>query len=133
MNLAELFDQQTDTVQLAPGEFLFREGDNEDKMYVLLDGEMEIRLGSYVVETAEEGALIGALSLIERSPRPADALAKTASRLAPISEQRFDFLVQQYPRFARHVMKELAARLRHTTAAAELLLVSSARAARTAD
>jgi Cyclic nucleotide-binding domain. len=31
-------------LQLAPGDFLFREGDKRDKMYVLLEGEMDIRL-----------------------------------------------------------------------------------------
>jgi CRP/FNR family transcriptional regulator, cyclic AMP receptor protein len=121
VNLAELFRQQTDTVQLAPDEFLFHEGDPRDKMYVLLEGEMEIRLGDYVVETAGEGALIGAIALIEKSPRPAAAVAKTACRLASINEQRFDFLVQQHPQFASHVMKELAARLRHMTEAAMLV------------
>jgi CRP/FNR family transcriptional regulator, cyclic AMP receptor protein len=102
-------------------------------MYVLLEGETEIRLGDYVVETAGEGALIGALSLIEKSPRPADAVAKTACRLAPVGEKRLDFLVQQHPQFARHVMKELAARLRHMTAAAKLQLPSGGRPTRAAD
>jgi Cyclic nucleotide-binding domain. len=44
MNLAGLFDQDADALQLAPGDFLFREGDKCDKMYVLLEGEMDIRL-----------------------------------------------------------------------------------------
>jgi CRP/FNR family cyclic AMP-dependent transcriptional regulator len=118
MNPAELFRQQTDTVQVAPGDFLFREGDKRDKMYVLLEGEMDVRLGDYLVETAREGALIGEMALIDDSPRCANAVAKTACRLVPIDKQRFDFLVQQHPHFARHVMKELAARLRHMNAAA---------------
>ena len=118
MNPAELFRQETDTVKLAPGDFLFREGDKRDRMYVLLEGEMDIRLGDYVVETAKEGALIGEMALIDDSPRAANALAKTACRLAPIDQRRFDFLIQQHPHFARHVMKELTARLRHMNTAA---------------
>jgi CRP/FNR family transcriptional regulator, cyclic AMP receptor protein len=118
MNPAELFRQQTDTVQLAPGDFLFREGEKRDKMYVLLEGEMDVRLGDYVVETAGEGALIGEMALIDDSPRCANALAKTACRLVPIDQQRFHFLVQQHPHFATHVMKALANRLRHMNAAA---------------
>jgi len=59
MNAAELFRQETNTVQLAPGEFLYREGDKADNMYVLLEGEIEIRIGGYV-KTEREGALIGA-------------------------------------------------------------------------
>ena len=118
MNPANLFDQDADALQLAPGDFLFREGDKRDKMYVLLEGEMDVRLGDYVVETAREGALIGEMALIDDSPRAANAVAKSACRLAPIDQRRFHFLIQQHPHFATHVMKELADRLRNMNAAA---------------
>jgi CRP/FNR family transcriptional regulator, cyclic AMP receptor protein len=118
MNPAELFRQETDALLLAPGDFLFREGDKRDKMYVVLEGEVDVRLGDYVVETAREGALIGEMALIDNSPRAANAVAKTACRVAAIDERRFHFLIQQHPHFATHVMKELAARLRHMNAAA---------------
>ena len=113
MNPAELFRQETDTVKLAPGDFLFREGDKRDRMYVLLEGEMEIRLGDYELETAKAGALVGEMALIDNNPRTATVVAKTASRLAPIDQRRFHFLVQQHPHFATHVMKTLTSRLRH--------------------
>ena len=118
MNPAELFRQDRDVVQFAPGEFLFKEGDKRELMYVLLEGEVEIRLGDYVVETAVPGALIGEMALIDDSPRAANAVAKTPCRLATIDRRRFHFLVQQHPQFATHVMKELANRLRHMNAAA---------------
>ena len=118
MNPAELFRQDTDALQLAPGDFLFREGDKRDKMYVLLEGEMDVRLGDYVVETAREGALIGEMALSDDSPRAANPVAKSACRLAPIAQRRFHFLIQQHPHFATHVMKELADRLRNMNAAA---------------
>jgi CRP-like cAMP-binding protein len=118
VNPADLFRQDTDTLQLAPGDFLFKEGDKRDVMYVLLEGEMEVRLGSYVVETAVPGALIGEMALIDDSPRAANAVAKTACRLAKIDKRRFHFLIQQHPHFATHVMKELADRLRNMNAAA---------------
>ncbi len=50
MNPAELFRQEKDTLQLAPRDFLFREGDKGEKMYVLLEGEMDIFLGDFVLE-----------------------------------------------------------------------------------
>jgi CRP/FNR family cyclic AMP-dependent transcriptional regulator len=118
MNPADLFRQDADALQLAPGDFLFREGDKRDKMYVLLEGEMDIRLGDYVVETARRGALIGEMALIDDSPRAANAVAKAPCRLATIDKRRFHFLIQQHPQFATHVMKELADRLRHMNAAA---------------
>jgi CRP-like cAMP-binding protein len=118
MNPADLFRQASDTVQLAPGDFLFREGDSGDKMYVLLEGEIDICLGNFVLESAGTGSLIGEMALIDNSPRTANAVAKTACRLAEIDRRRFHFLVQQTPHFATHVMKTLADRLRHMNAVA---------------
>ena len=94
MNPAELFRQETDTLKLAPGDFLFQEGDTGENMYVLLEGEIEIFLGDFMLETAEPGMLIGEMALIDDSPRTANAVAKTACRLAEIDRRRFYFLVQ---------------------------------------
>ena len=116
MNPAELFRQDSNTVQLAPGDFLFKEGEKGDKMYVLLEGEVDIFVGDFVFETATPGALLGEMALIDDSPRTANAVAKTASKLAQIDRRRFHFLVQQTPHFASHVMKILANRLRHMNA-----------------
>ena len=98
MNPAELFRRETNTLELAPGEFLYREGDKADKMYVLLEGEIDIRVGDYV-KTARKGAIVGEAAVIEDRPRAANAVAKSACRLAQIDRQRFDFLVQQPPAF----------------------------------
>jgi CRP/FNR family cyclic AMP-dependent transcriptional regulator len=118
MNPAELFRQETDPLRLAAGDFLFREGDSGEKVYVLLEGEMEILLGDLVLENAGPGTLIGEMALIDDSPRTASAVAKTSCRLAEIDRRRFHFLVQQTPHFATHVMKTLADRLRHMNAVA---------------
>ena len=118
MNPAELFRQETGALQLARGDSLFREGEKGEKMYVLFEGEMEILLGDFVLETVRQGALIGEMALIDDSPRTASAVAKTPSRLAEIDRRRFHFLVQQTPHFATHVMKTLADRLRHMNAVA---------------
>ncbi|HEY5992547.1 MAG TPA: cyclic nucleotide-binding domain-containing protein [Candidatus Udaeobacter sp.] len=118
MNAAELFRQETGALQLAPGDSLFREGEKGEKMYVLLEGEMDILLGDFVLETVGQGALIGEMALIDDSPRTASVVAKTSCRLAEIDRRRFHFLVQQTPHFATHVMKTLADRLRHMNAVA---------------
>jgi CRP-like cAMP-binding protein len=116
MNPADLFRQDADTLQLGPGDFLFQEGEKGDKMYVLLEGEIDIFLGDFVLETAGPGSLIGEMALIEDSPRTANAVAKSPVKLAQIDRRRFHFLVQQTPHFATHVMKTQADRLRHMNA-----------------
>ena len=71
MNPTGLFRQETGTLELAPGDFLFQEGDTGEKMYVLLEGEIEIFLGDFMLETAEPDMVIGEMALIDDGP-PAD-------------------------------------------------------------
>src|SRR4029453_9464165 len=112
MNPAELFRHETAALQLARGDSLFREGDKGEKTYVLLEGEMEILLGDFVLEIAGPGALIGEMALIEGRQATVSAVAKSSCRLAEIDRRRLHFLVQQKSHFATHVMKTLAGRLR---------------------
>jgi CRP-like cAMP-binding protein len=118
MNPAELFRHDSGTFAVGPGDFLFREGESGDRMYVLLEGTAEIVVGDLVVEAAGPGALLGEMALIDNSPRTACVVAKTPCRLAEVDRRRFHFLVQQTPHFATHVMKTLADRLRHMNAIA---------------
>ena len=85
-------------------------------MYVLLEGEIDIFLGDFVLETAGPGALLGEMALIDDSPRTANAVAKSPSRLAQIDRAGFTFSFSRRPHFATHVMKTLADRLRHMNA-----------------
>jgi CRP-like cAMP-binding protein len=65
------------------------------------------------VEHSERGAILGEMALIDSSPRGATVLAIKPSSLASVDMRRFNFIIQQNPFFARHVMKVLADRLRH--------------------
>src|SRR5205809_4885594 len=94
MNPAELFRQETRALQLAAGDSLFREGEKGEKMYVLLEGEMEILLGDFVLETVRQGALIGEMALIDDSPRTASVVAKTPWRPAEIDPPWLHFRCQ---------------------------------------
>jgi CRP-like cAMP-binding protein len=118
MDPAQLFRQDSTVLDVAPGDFLFREGERGDKMYVLLEGNADVMVGELVVEAAGPGALLGEMALIDDSPRTASVVAKTPCRFAQIDRRRFHFLVQQTPHFATHVMKTLADRLRHMNAIA---------------
>jgi CRP-like cAMP-binding protein len=113
MNPAELFRQDPNALEVAVGDFLFREGETGDTMYVLLEGNAEIMVGDLIVESASPGALLGEMALIDNTPRTASVVARTPCRFAQLDQRRFHFLVQQTPYFATHVMKTLAHRLRH--------------------
>lgn len=113
MNAANLFKHETETTDLAAGEVLFREGDDGDCMFVLLEGAVDVRVGGKTVEQSTRGALLGEMALIDDTPRVATVIATEPSRLARVDERRFNFIIQQNPFFARHVMKVLVDRLRH--------------------
>ncbi|MDR3458440.1 MAG: cyclic nucleotide-binding domain-containing protein [Verrucomicrobiae bacterium] len=112
MNPADLFAHQSDTLNLAPGETLFRQGDAGDAMFVVLEGTLQVLVGDKVVENATRGAIIGEMALIDPAPRNATVVAVAAARLVKVDQRRFHFLIQQNPFFATHVMKELVERLR---------------------
>jgi CRP-like cAMP-binding protein len=112
MNLADLFRHETDLLSLPATQTLFRAGDVGTMMYVLKSGTMDILVREKVVETAEAGALIGEMALIDKGPRAATAVARTDCELIAIDLRRFLFLVQQTPNFSIHVMHVMADRLR---------------------
>ena len=112
MNPAELFSHETNPLQLAVGEVLFKEGDTGDAMFVLLDGELDVMVGDTVVASSRRGDLLGEMALIDQSPRSATVIARAPAQLARLDAQRFQRLIQQHPFFAMHVMKVLAARIR---------------------
>src|SRR6266480_4267258 len=116
MNPAELFRQESNTVQLAPGDFLFREGEKATRCTYYWKGKSTFSSAILCSRLRGPGALLGEMALIDDSPRTAHAVAKSPSRLAQIDRRRFHFLVQQTPHFATHVMKVLADRLRHMNA-----------------
>ena len=94
------------------GEVIFQEYDMGSEMYVILEGEVELSIGSKAVETLGPGEPFGEMALIDQSPRTATATAKTACKLAVIPEKRFLFMVQTTPHFALQIMKVMADRLR---------------------
>lgn len=116
MNLAELFRHETDLESLYAGQTLFNEGEKGHLMYVLMSGTAMIMVGNRLVETAEAGAIVGEMAMIDDAKRTATVIAKTDCKLLPIERQRFNFLIQQTPNFALHVMRVIADRLRKTDA-----------------
>ena len=81
-------------------------------MYVILDGEVEVSVGTKVLAVVGAGDVIGEMALIDSKARSATAVAKTFCRVVPVDEHRFLFMVQQTPFFSLHVMRVLANRLR---------------------
>jgi CRP/FNR family transcriptional regulator, cyclic AMP receptor protein len=99
--------------RVAAGEVLFRQGDKADRMYLVLDGKIEIRLGETVLETVGLHGIVGEMALLDTSSRSATAAAITAGEVAIIDRQTFLDLVRENPSFSLYVMHRMAGRIRH--------------------
>jgi CRP/FNR family transcriptional regulator, cyclic AMP receptor protein len=108
----DMFATADNVLSLQAGERVFQAYDMGAEMYVVLEGQVEITVDSKVLETLGPGAPFGEMALIDQAPRTATATAKTACKLAIISEKRFMFMVQTMPHFALDIMKVMADRLR---------------------
>jgi len=118
MGSLHLFRNQPEVIAVAAGDYIFRSGESAKVMYLIIEGDVELMLGSTVVETAGEGAFIGEMALIDDGPRSASARARSDCRVFPIDEARFQLLVKETPFFALQMMKTLARRLRQMDARA---------------
>lgn len=111
METLHIFRHASDARTLAEEEYLFRQGDAADLMYILIEGEMDILVGDTVVDTVGPETVLGEMAMIGSEPRSATVRARTICRVVPIDQKRFQFLIQQTPYFAIEVMRILAHRL----------------------
>ncbi|HEX4666469.1 MAG TPA: cyclic nucleotide-binding domain-containing protein [Chthoniobacterales bacterium] len=100
-------------VETFPAEtVIFQQGDPRTFMYVVNEGEVEIRVGGKMLEVVGGNGIFGEMAMVDNKPRTATCVARTECKLVPIDQRRFQFLVQQTPHFAIDVMRLLAERLR---------------------
>lgn len=111
LDIRKLFETTDNAEIYSPGDIIFRAGDQAHHMYVVVEGDVELRLGERVLGSSTTGDLLGEMAVVGDHKRSATAVAKTACRLVPINERRFVLLVQETPYFALHVMKVLAERV----------------------
>ena len=116
MTLPNIFETETKPAKFSAGDIIFSSGDEGDVMYVIKEGEVDLRLGGRTVETVGAEGFFGEMSLIEEGPRTATAVAKTDCTLIPINERRFEFMVHEVPFFALNVIRSLSRRLRNVDA-----------------
>jgi CRP/FNR family cyclic AMP-dependent transcriptional regulator len=112
MFILNLFRNSDRAVTYEPGQTIFNQGDQGDSMYVLIEGEIEIRVNDKAIDTAGPGEILGEMALVDNLPRSATAVAKTTCKVVPVNERQFNFMVQETPFFAITVMRIMCDRLR---------------------
>ena len=100
-----------------PGQVIFKEGDTGDQMFIIIQGEVEIRKRttantSKTLSSFKPGDVFGEMSLIENKPRSATAVATKACRMLVMNEPLFLSMIERNPDFARKMILVLSERLR---------------------
>jgi hypothetical protein len=99
---------------------IVKQGDIDDGMYLVLEGELRVRLmingKETILATLGPGECFGEMALFDRGPRSADVLANKDSVLLKISGEAFDKLRLEAPELAapmlHSISRTLAGRIR---------------------
>lgn len=108
----DLFRHDPNLAEFAAGQTLCREDEVGTAMYVVLAGHARVTSGDLLLEEVGVGDIVGELGVLDAMPRVATVTATTDCTVVVIDPQRFRFLVEARPDFAREVMQVMARRLR---------------------
>jgi CRP/FNR family transcriptional regulator len=104
-------------VKLERGERLFAEGDDGDRLYVVLEGKLKLTKAApdgreNLLSVIGPGEMFGELSLFDPRPRTSSASAVTEARLAALAHDKLLVWLADRPEVALHMLRALAQRLR---------------------
>jgi CRP/FNR family transcriptional regulator len=109
--------RQLSEVRLARGEHLFLEGQDGDRLYVVLDGKMKLTRAAAdgrenLLSVLGPGEMFGELSLFDPRPRTSTASAVTDATLAALAHDALRPWLIEHPEVSMHMLQALARRLR---------------------
>jgi CRP/FNR family cyclic AMP-dependent transcriptional regulator len=117
----DFFASHGEEVRTAGGEVIFAEDEKSnrlllqrDKMYLLLEGQIELSMKQQRLGTVSPGEIFGELGSITQAARSATATAKTACRLLALDDRQFLLALRDKPEFALALMSVIVDRLRLT-------------------
>jgi CRP/FNR family transcriptional regulator, cyclic AMP receptor protein len=104
-------------LHLNKGDVLFREGDTEDRLYIVVSGKIKLgRTGSAgrenLLAVLGPGQMFGELSVFDPGPRSTTATAVTACELRTLEHDELLPWLTDRPEVAQGLLSQLAARLR---------------------
>ena len=91
------------------GRIIMREGHLGVALFAVLEGRVAIRIGDSV-EKVGTGGIFGEMSLVDRTPRLATAVAETDCALLAMSRHMFLHLVKRSPKFGTALLKAVGER-----------------------
>lgn len=102
---------------------LFKTGDVADYLFFVVEGLVEVRLGSpeskQIVATFDRGCCVGEMSILDDYPRSATIVVTRPAELLIFSREGFEHVCREAPRvgvkFLQGLAKNLSIRLRKAT------------------
>jgi CRP-like cAMP-binding protein len=118
-----------DTVKIAKGSILFKEGDDGEHLYVIIEGKLKLGTSSgdgreNLLSILGPGEMFGELSLFDPGPRTSPATAVTDAKLHSLSHEKVIPWLKQNPEVSLQLLARLAQRLRRTNEAVGDLVFS---------
>jgi CRP-like cAMP-binding protein len=118
-----------DTVKIAKGSILFKEGDDGEHLYVIVDGKLKLGTSSgdgreNLLSILGPGEMFGELSLFDPGPRTSTATAVTDAKLLSLGHEKVIPWLKQNPEVSLQLLTRLSQRLRRTNEAVGDLVFS---------
>ena len=118
-----------DSVKIAKGSILFKEGDDGEHLYVIIDGKLKLGTSSgdgreNLLSILGPGEMFGELSLFDPGPRTSTATAVTEAKLLSLSHEKVIPWLKQNPEVSLQLLTRLSQRLRRTNEAVGDLVFS---------
>lgn len=108
----------SDRMNYEPGSVLFRQGDDSDAAFVILDGHAHVMIdtpaGPIKVAVLGPNSLVGEMGVMTNSPRSATIIAESELTTLRIPKEMFMSLVTEFSQFGLAIIRELASRVEHT-------------------
>ncbi len=112
--MLERLAAQADEVQVGAGEWLMREGDEADSLFLVRTGRLEVLdegPPESVIRVLRRGDVIGELALLREETRSASVRATRDAGLLELSRGTFADLIRQAPSFALELTREMGSQL----------------------
>jgi CRP-like cAMP-binding protein len=107
-----IFAESVELRELPDREVLVREGSSDDRLYVIVDGALDVVKGAgaehaTTLVSLGKGDLVGELSFIDGTPHYASIVAVKPTQVLALQRARLEALVTTHPRIVYGVMRAI--------------------------